>query len=257
MPLQSIDAYEHLSVVPDAWLIEHLWKRENLAIMVGQPKFAHKSWLALDLGWSLATGASLWDYDVFRVITPARVAYFCQEDTAQDIRDRVITLRQSHPASPLDGNFWLCPRDMDLDLATPRGIAAITRQLDLMKPGPDLIILDPLRQLHGADENDATEMSNVVRNVRFLMQSYHSACLLIHHTKKASGEASVDESNPASSRGSSALFGSADLFINAQGLKGGESVKLTFTAKRCKAPRPIILDLALERGGHIAIRTGR
>ena len=49
---------------------------------------------------------------------------------------------------------------------------------------PDLLILDPLVELHDAQENDNTALRHVVAALRTIARLRNIAILLLHHTPK-------------------------------------------------------------------------
>ncbi len=94
---RSPELTERLSVVQVAaveaaggdgisWLVEGLWEEEGVGILGGAPKSC-KSWLALDVAFSVATGTpALGKYEVK---TPGPVLIFAAEDQPQRVRSRL------------------------------------------------------------------------------------------------------------------------------------------------------------------------
>ena len=69
-----------------SWLVEGLWETEGVGILGGAPKSC-KSWLALDLAFSVATGTrALGKYEVK---TPGPVLIFAAEDQPARVRSRL------------------------------------------------------------------------------------------------------------------------------------------------------------------------
>lgn len=73
--------------------------------------------------------------------------------------------------------------------------------LTIAKETRPLIIVDPFRYFHTAEENDSTAMSGVMKYLR-ACASYGAAVVLLHHPAKAEG---------STGRGSSAIRGACDL----------------------------------------------
>lgn len=250
MNLQPAEHYRNRIKTPDAWLIDHLLKRENLGFVVGRPKRAHKSWLMLDMAIALSRQEAVWQVPTFTTPRPQRIAYFSQEDAEDDLHDRLAILYKNRIASPHDANLWIAAKNFAYSLSDTAGFQLIANQVNHMTEkygSPDLVIFDTLRRTHYADENDSTEMSKVLQNIEKMIQGCHCAVLFAHHTKKGSADAIVDESEPSAARGSTALFGAADVFVNVMPAGPGE-VRLVFTAKRCREPQPINLTLDLKNG---------
>jgi archaellum biogenesis ATPase FlaH len=73
--------------------------------------------------------------------------------------------------------------------------------LTIAKETRPLIIVDPFRYFHSAEENDSTAMSGVMKYLR-ACASHGAAVVLLHHPAKAEG---------STGRGSSAIRGACDL----------------------------------------------
>jgi hypothetical protein len=73
--------------------------------------------------------------------------------------------------------------------------------LTIAKETRPLIIVDPFRYFHTAEENDSTAMSGVMKYLR-ACASYGASVVLLHHPAKAEG---------STGRGSSAIRGACDL----------------------------------------------
>lgn len=70
--------------------------------------------------------------------------------------------------------------------------------------GARLVILDPIRDFHNADENDTTAMKALARHIASYATSTGAAWLLVHHTSRAAGVQGYGGTADAS-RGSTAL----------------------------------------------------
>ena len=75
---------------------------------------------------------------------------------------------------------------------------------------PDVVILDPLVELHDRDENDNTEVRRVIAHFRSLAVKHDVAVVLLHHTRKGTAAAAGD---PDSARGASAVIGAARIVL--------------------------------------------
>jgi hypothetical protein len=76
---------------------------------------------------------------------------------------------------------------------------------------PVMLVIDPLRNSHGVDENDAGEMVKLVQPLQQYAIKNDMACVIVHHTKKPSEKSKPDDNlRPEMARGTGALFGLAD-----------------------------------------------
>src|SRR5262245_61658598 len=92
---------------PD-WILEGFLKRGGVGIMMGPPKKSCKSWLTLDMCWSLAEGQAVWG--TLRPPRPMRVVYFTQEDTEDDAQDRVLAHLAGAGRAATD-RLWVVPKN--------------------------------------------------------------------------------------------------------------------------------------------------
>lgn len=70
--------------------------------------------------------------------------------------------------------------------------------------GARLVVLDPLRQFHGGDENDSAVMTHVVQQCQAIAVRERCAVLVVHHTNKQAAATGQGDKAEAS-RGSGAL----------------------------------------------------
>jgi RecA-family ATPase len=147
---------EALPVVPAAevppepersgWLVEGLWSREAVGLIGGAPKCG-KTWLALDLAVSVASGTPA--LGRFSVREPGPVLFYGAEDAPPQLRERLLALAASRdlPLDALALGLILCE---GLRLDTEPDLARLAATLERHRPR--LLILDPLVRLHRIDE---------------------------------------------------------------------------------------------------------
>ncbi|UCF69393.1 MAG: AAA family ATPase, partial [Acidobacteriota bacterium] len=68
------------------WLVEHLWAEQGVGVVGGAPK-ACKTWLALDIAVSVASGTPA--LGRFRVARAGRVLLYGAEDAPEQLRARI------------------------------------------------------------------------------------------------------------------------------------------------------------------------
>jgi hypothetical protein len=178
---------------PERALVRGILYPKGISIMAG-PGGIGKSWCALDIARALAQ-------EMFFLGLPClleNVAYLSLEMTTAQVRARVKKLGGIHtdrlfvvgqektggyfeitdPAKQSALRFWLAQRNITV------------------------LIVDPLRNAHSVDENDSTEIAQVMQGFSRL----GCAVLLLHHVNKGSGE----------TRGSSAIRDRADAVVTIQ-----------------------------------------
>ena len=193
---------EYLSMDrPDLfYIIQQAIPKPGIVILAGEPK-AGKSFLALQIAKHVAEGSAWGD----RTTKQSRVLYLVLE--AEMVwYDRVRKLHKlgfQLPPTLFFPNPELKPNWTNL--AEPRTQDWLRRTV--RESEPDLVILDPLREIHSADEQDSTQMKVVGDCLTDIFAK--QALFIVHHMKKISAE--VQDPDPILSvRGSSYITGKAD-----------------------------------------------
>lgn len=229
------------------WLIEGLWVAEGVGIVGGNPK-AGKTWLALDLALSVASGTPA--LGVYAIPRAGPVLLFAAEDPPATVRARLEGLATS--------------RDLSLENLPLHVILASSLRLDQLKDQarlveaverfrPRLLVLDPFVRLHRINENSAQEVSGVLAYLRDLQRSCHVAVLVVHHARKA-GAGSAQAG--LSLRGSGDFYAWGDELLHMRRRRG--SLELLVEHRSAPSPEPVALELKAEEGrpAHLAVVTG-
>jgi hypothetical protein len=220
------------------WLIERLWLAEAVGFLGSPPKH-FKSWLAMEMAVSVASGAPC--LGAFPVPTPGPVLLYAAEDTAPAVRQRLESLALHHRVELERLPLWVITADsLRLDQPDDRERLEAT----VAQYQPRLLILDPLIRLHQQDENASGPMAALLGFLRSLQRKAAVAIALIHHTRKMSTPSGAGYSL----RGSSDFYAWTDVFLHLQRRHG----RLTLTAEHRSAPPfgPVALDLVHSDDGH-------
>lgn len=212
------------------WLIDQLWARQAVGIIGGAPKCC-KTYLALEIALAVASGRPC--LGRFDVLDPGPVLVFAAEDAPLQLRDRIAGLAKARGA---DFNslqiLLILAQQLRLDL--PFDLTRLAQAIE--KYQPRLLILDPFVRLHRCDENSAMEVSALLADLRALQRRFQLAVLLVHHTRKANGEASGQ-----TLRGSSDLhaWGDSNLYLR----RSQDQLLLAVEHRAARAPNPFALEL--------------
>jgi hypothetical protein len=185
----------------ETWLVQPLLPVGGSLLLYGDPKVG-KSFAGLQLACALATGG---EWLGFRAPSPCRVVYI-QLDTPRSLwADRVQNLKSS--GFPTD-EVWFADRET---LRTwPFDILAQSHQSMLHKSladiSPDVVIIDTLREAHRGDENDSTDMQNVLSHLTAVVKP--AALIVVAHGKKVAADQSTSLIND--NRGSNYVVGAVD-----------------------------------------------
>jgi RecA-family ATPase len=241
---------------PD-WIIPGLLKRQNVLFLIGKPKLG-KSWLLLNLGWDLAEGKPVWNIHrareqyLFEPSRPMRVLYFSQEDTIDDLQDRLVLMRDAGRVPTQ--NLWFRPKDLSLVLDTAEGILGIEQVIRNAAP-VDLVIFDPLRRMLHGDENSSAVTAGLWRQLDLWGREFNCGFAFAHHTVKPPREkgSKFDETSPFAGRGSGDLFGGGDAFIvvnpiSQRAIQHRHPLRLNFESKRAAPLSPVNVSLNIPPG---------
>jgi hypothetical protein len=223
----------------ERWLVEGLWAEQAVGIVGGQPK-CFKSWLALDLAVSVASGTPcLRRYATSR---PGPVLLYAAEDALHVVRERLEGICAAAAVSlkrlPL---HVITSPVLRLDLEPDRdALAAAVERLQ-----PRLLVLDPFVRLHRVDENQAGEVAPLLAYLRELERRFATSVLLVHHAGKG-GHARAGQAL----RGSSEFhaWGDSNLYLR----RKGTELTLTVEHRASSAPPSLALELR-ESGSGISL----
>lgn len=213
------------------WLVEHLWGSDAVGVIGGAPKSC-KSWLALELAVAVASGRPCLGH--FAVPTAGPVLLYAAEDKPLQVRQRIeqLCLARAAPFATLDLDLILEPT---LRIDRPQDIDRLRTTLACQHYR--LLILDPYVRLQAADENNATEVAAILATLREISRTFSLALLLVHHARKAPGDAAGQ-----ALRGSSDFhaWGDSNLYLR----RRGPELLLTVEHRAAAAPPPLTLALA-------------
>jgi RecA-family ATPase len=174
---------------------------EGVTLLAGPPKVG-KSWLALNLGVSIAAGAPALGSIP---IEPGPVLYLALEDTPRRLQSRMRKVLAGAPAS----------HDLTLDTYCPPipegGDTYIAGWLE-ENPGARLVVIDVFTKVRGrppVGTNSAYEADYAaIGGIKRLADTYAVPIVLVHHIRKAASDDFL-----ATVSGTNGLAGAADAVL--------------------------------------------
>lgn len=191
---------------------------KTVGLMVG-PGAVSKTMFALQLGIAMATGTELLGGLIGTMASsgPQRVVLVLAEETAEVVWHRlhaIASVQLSEAGIDPMESMELLERYLVIHALGGRGQLKLLgdglratdagEQLRTAAFGARLVILDPLRDFHDADENDSAAMKALARHIASYAVSTGAAWLLVHHSSRASAISGFGGSADAG-RGSTAL----------------------------------------------------
>lgn len=218
-PIVPGQQYLNLPRSSETFLISPVLPAGGSMLLYGDPKVG-KSFAGLQLANALVTAS---DWFGFRVPCSCRVVYI-QLDTPRSLwAERVASLRERglHTDAILFAdretlNTW------PFDILNPAHQVLLAQALAEVKA--DCVIIDTLRECHRGDENDASDMQNVVSSLVAATQP--AALILIAHGRKADPDRQSSLIND--NRGSNYVVGAVDAIahMSKEGIEiGGRAVE--------------------------------
>lgn len=242
-PTVRVGEVKPLDPAAECWLVEGIWGWRAVGVLGGPPK-STKTWTAVDLALSVATGTKA--FEAYRVPKPGPVVFFAAEDAQARIRERfaAIAARRNLALKSLDVHLLDVP-SLRLDDAEDQ----VRLRGTLRRLAPRLLVLDPLVRLHCADENSSGEISALLSFLRSIERELETAIVLVHHTRKDAGSATQPG---LGLRGSSDLWawGDSNLYLRRTGT---DRSQLTIEHRSARAPSPVTLVLVPDPQPHLEV----
>ncbi len=218
-------AWDESAIPPRDWVAVGYLLRGHVTVVQGPPGVS-KSTLMLAYAVALALTAELHG---LKPRGPARVMLFNAEDDRDEQRRRLSAILTSHGKRPEHvatnilrvgpaGAATLLTRDPDTNemLQTP-AMTALVEAIEIHRP--DVLILDPLSEMHSEEENANVAMREVVAIFRKLAKAHRLALVLVHHVRKGP----VVPGDMDSGRGASSIVGAARIVLTVAAMTEDEA----------------------------------
>lgn len=211
------------------WVVPGYAMRGAVTIVAGMGSAGKSS---LMVGWAVAAalGEAL---GRFAPPGPMKVLTYNVEDDADEQRRRLSAALRPFGRFPRDlvGKVIRCGPSgvgtlIDRDAMGQITLTAAWEGLRalLTQHRPDIVILDPLVELHTAEENDNTALRLVIAYLREMAQEFRCALILVHHTRKGATAGDMD-----SIRGAGSLVGAARAAFTVTPMSEEEAEALGFS----------------------------
>lgn len=243
--------YKHERKPETSIISDKLLKAGAMMVVGGAPK-SYKSFILLAIAVSIATGRNLFGafrsnhgrpVPAFTIDKSRRVLLFEKEIGEDDLEDRLAPLYESlNPDEQklFRENFFSHSVDNKINFDTVEGMKELERIIREVKP--EVVIFDPLIEFHSQDENSSTSMATMLKNFMILCRRTKVTPILSHHEGKVDADAGRDGGSRL--RGSSALYGKGDTFINLKVVnKNAMRIQVEFTLRRGKPIKDILIKL--------------
>ncbi|NMF90730.1 helicase RepA family protein [Aromatoleum petrolei] len=209
--------------------------------LVVAPGATGKSQLALEVSASIAVGRPAAG-GLFPSSNPGKVVFLAGEESdrllAERIRGLLLLDEQGDPN--LHNNLILLPMAGEsCTLLADGRPTTLYDELRTTSAGARLVIIDPLRRMHGGDENNSSDMTRFVVAMEQLAKATGAAVVGLHHANRASA---ADTASQHAARGSSALVDGARWQLNLSRMD--EKTADQHMISEAERPQYVALDFA-------------
>jgi hypothetical protein len=245
VPLPVVRACDLQAAAGAQWLIQDLWTAQAVGIIGGPPK-ACKTWLALDLAVSVASGSPC--LGRFPVPSSGPVLLYAGEDSAVSLRFRLESLARARGLDFAQLEVGVITTDT-LRLDLPRDQERF--QATLVRHRPQLLVLDPLIRVHGADENASGPMAALLGFFRSLQRQTSAAIALVHHARKNGARSG------SSLRGSSDFYAWTDCLLYLDRRRDRHTLLVEHRSAPGVGPFPLelVTPSASDSGPYLRVRS--
>ena len=230
-------AWVEQDIPPRAWLARGYMLRGSVTVLAGVGS-AGKSSLCVAYAVALALGTRFGRFEPADMPdggssgAPRRKALLYNvEDDDDEQRRRLSAALRQFARGPSDIAGWVLrcgPASIGtlLERDSYTGAVAFTDAWhaleDLLRQEkPDLVVLDPLVELHTAEENDNTALRTVIAHLRGIAQRHGCAVLLVHHTRKGAEAGDME-----GIRGAGSIVGAARIALTCAPMSRDEAESL-------------------------------
>jgi RecA-family ATPase len=160
------------------WLVNDLWQYKKINALTGYVKTGKSRLLSYVLG-GLSNGNVLG----LNCRLPNRIIYLAGEEPVPQINERIAhyaRLQRADPSAILERIDFITAVGMQLQ--RPEYQRWFVDKL--VNEEYDMMIIDPLRRVHSADENSNNEMAAIMNAMRQWANKQFCTIIFVHHTPK-------------------------------------------------------------------------
>ena len=195
--------------VPQHWLVRNIVPHgASLGMLFGKSG-STKSYLAISLMLSVATGRPLWFQ---KKVKPGKVLYLCGEGH-HAAYERMACWLQQNNITEIPDTMYIAEDTFNLDTPLGESEFLVALERELIGFTPNLVVVDTLNLYMASDENSTLESTMFIKALRRLASRFDCSILLIHHT----GVAEQDRA-----RGSSVFLGAMDYQLKVSKTESGD-----------------------------------
>lgn len=180
----SVRYSREMTYEPVEWLVTGLWQKGKINAIGGFEKSGKSrlmNWLIAGLASESCLGLACGE--------EPSILYLCGEEPIATVNGRIMRYAEVQGIKDHDFDIdFVEAAAMRLDLK-PQRIALLER---MRNDNRNMLVIDPWRRVHGADENDSSAMAPMYNDMRRWSNSYGITIVILHHTPKLSEDADMN-----------------------------------------------------------------
>jgi hypothetical protein len=242
-----VSASQFLATIPEQvdWMVKDVIEIGANGFFCAEPKVG-KSWAAIDLAICLSMGIP---WMGFKVSRPFRVGLISREDTPglTGWRIKHLLLGKNGDMGDFERNLYINTRQQtpEFRLENDDQLGEIIEAMSQRRI--EFAIFDVFNVLHSADENDNSEMREVMAKLSGISRKVGCGLGVVHHFNKLDSGSITKRL-----RGSSAIAGWAEWMIGISRAGQDEIRKMEFELKAGASPDPVHFLIQCEEANGIA-----
>ena len=234
-----------MDIPPTEWQIEHLFAKGSLN-MISAPPNQYKSMLSLRAGMCVAHGLPLFgEFETRRT----NVLYIQEEDTLSMMKERYNMLLED--GEEVGGVFIAVDTGRKINEAWAHEVVERAKAHNA-----GFVILDSLRALHTAQENDSDSMQPIMDTLKIITRNDITVLFTHHHRKGVQGFGNEQQDGGMdAARGSSAITAAVYGHITCVEKKDGQPYLVVHQAKLKTAKKLDPFKLKIEEKPDSTMKT--
>lgn len=214
--------------------------------MIAAPPGIGKTFLSLSMIRGLTLGQPIFGNDDFKVPAQARVLYIDQEVSPPSLQRRLSACFTNQELLTASDYFYAISGHPELSFSDPAGFQTLMEEVERVQP--NVLVMDPIANLHNYEENSNTEISRLFQQINLLKAAgsdWGMSVVIVHHVKKPTE--GVDPLDYHNIRGASVYIAQPDTIlmlekqVTLQRTSKSWSLKARFSKVRHDAEVPTFL----------------
>lgn len=182
--VERVGALLDKSLPPEpSWIGNAILPKRGTLLLGGLEKIG-KSFISLEIARALSTGQNVFGHPLFYT-APTRVLYIEQEIGEVGLQKRVRQVMAAENRSTYEDRFFYISQEPELRLDSGPGLRAI--ETAIIESQAQVIIFDPLANMHDYDENSNTEIGRLFKAIDTLkaeFECFDLSVVISHHARK-------------------------------------------------------------------------